>query len=471
MLIAVHAQPKVNQSDSIPTVSNKSLQSFSEKSDRLQRKISGTSTKALSKIEKLESKLFKKLAEQDSLQAKQLAGKAQAWYGQMENSLKNVSEKVKPDAVYIPWLDSVATTLKFLEKIKEGQGINGLPDNNIKQYLGKIDELQNVLNRSNNLGSQLAERKEWVLREMNKLGMVKSLKKYQATVYYYQAQVKEYKELLNRPDELIAKSIHLLQKIPAFNEFYQRNSVLSTLFRMPSSDPNDPAYLQSLAGLQTRNSVGLLVQQRIGGTTPQSAQQQLNQFLQQGQSAMQQLRAKMEGLKQSKEPGDLPTFKPNDQKTKSFFNRIEYGFNIQTQRATSYYPVGSDIALSAGYRINDRSVVGFGMSYLVSWGNDFKHLKITQKGVGFRSFLDWKIKGGLWVSGGYEMNYHFAFSSVRQLRQLDVWQQSGLIGVSKKIPLKSKPLKSTKIQLLWDFLSYHQVPRANPIVFRIGYGF
>jgi len=36
-------------------------------------------------------------------------------------------------------------------------------------------------------------------------------------------------------------------------------------------------------------------------------------------------------------------------------------------------------------------------------------------------------------------------------------------------PLKTKFLKKTKMQLLWDFMSYDQKPRTQPIVFRIGY--
>jgi hypothetical protein len=119
--------------------------------------------------------------------------------------------------------------------------------------------------------------------------------------------------------------------------------------------------------------------------------------------------------------------------------------------------------------MNDKSIIGIGAAYKLGWGHNFRSIRLTQEGAGLRSFVDWKIKGSFWISGGYEMNYKTAFNSIDQLKTLNAWQQSGLLGVSKKVSLKTKFFKNTKLQLLWDFLSYRQVPRTQPIVFRVGY--
>jgi hypothetical protein len=37
--------------------------------------------------------------------------------------------------------------------------------------------------------------------------------------------------------------------------------------------------------------------------------------------------------------------------------------------------------------------------------------------------------------------------------------------------MKSRVFKKTKIQVLWDFLSYTQVPRTQAVLFRVGYDF
>ncbi|HYC29754.1 MAG TPA: hypothetical protein VEB42_13070, partial [Chitinophagaceae bacterium] len=73
-----------------------------------------------------------------------------------------------------------------------------------------------------------------------------------------------------------------------------------------------------------------------------------------------------------------------------------------------------------------------------------------------------------YASGGYEQNYRAAFRSIDQLRQ-NAWQQSALLGISKKYRI-SKKFKGN-MQLLYDFLHAQQVPRAQPVVFRMGYNF
>ncbi|MBL7737786.1 MAG: hypothetical protein JNK14_01115, partial [Chitinophagaceae bacterium] len=164
-------------------------------------------------------------------------------------------------------------------------------------------------------------------------------------------------------------------------------------------------------------------------------------------------------------------FKPNNQKAKSFWQRLEYGTNVQTQKATNFFPVTSDIGLSVGYKLNDKSIIGAGVSYKMGLGTGWNNLRLSNQGVGLRSFIDWKIKGSFWINGGYEQNYRTAFSDFDQLRNFSAWQTSGLVGLSKVVSLKTKFFKKTKVQLLWDFLSYKQVPVAQSILFRIGYNF
>jgi len=88
-----------------------------------------------------------------------------------------------------------------------------------------------------------------------------------------------------------------------------------------------------------------------------------------------------------------------------------------------------------------------------------------------KSYADIKLKGSFWLSGGYEINQRTAFERFDQLRGLNSLQKSGLLGISKTLPVKNKFIKKTKMQLLWDFMSYQQVPVTQPIIFRIGYSF
>jgi hypothetical protein len=115
--------------------------------------------------------------------------------------------------------------------------------------------------------------------------------------------------------------------------------------------------------------------------------------------------------------------------------------------------------------------VGIGVSYKIGWGSGFNHIQVSSQGIGLRSFVDINIKKNTFISGGMEYNYQKPFNTVTQLQQLNDWQKSGLLGIGKIVSLRSKVVKKTKIQLLWDFLSYQQIPQTQPFIFRIGYTF
>jgi hypothetical protein len=127
------------------------------------------------------------------------------------------------------------------------------------------------------------------------------------------------------------------------------------------------------------------------------------------------------------------------------------------------------MGLSIGYRLNSRGTVGIGGSYKLGWGQSINHMKLSSQGASLRSFLDFQLKKSFYLSGGYELNYQQAFTSLSQLSAVSDWTRSGLVGISKIVSLKGRLLKKTKVQLLWDFLSYSQLPKTNPFKFRVGY--
>jgi hypothetical protein len=277
----------------------------------------------------------------------------------------------------------------------------------------------------------------------------------------------EYKEAIKDSKKLERKAIELLSKTKAFQDFMRRNSQLASLFRLPG---NDDASGASLAGLQTRVSVNALIQDRIGSGA--DAQAIFRQNVQSAQAQLSQLKEKIGKYSNgfvgnSSSDIDAPDFKPNEQKTKSFLKRLEYGGNVQSQRARMMFPITSDIGLSLGYKLNDKSIVGIGASYKMGLGKGWNNIKVSNEGVGLRSYVDYKLKKSLFISGGYEQNYRTLFTNVNQLRNYNAWQSSGLIGVSKKYSI-SKKLKGN-VQLLWDFLSYRQVPRTQAVLFRVEY--
>ena len=442
------------------------LDKVSSKASHLEQELDKKTDKALQQMIKQELKMKNKLAKIDSSKAKEIFGDAKQKYNELEQKLQNGTSLNQ----YISSLDTLSTSLKFIQQNQELISKTREAQQKLKEAISKVNGLENQFQKAEEIKKFLKERKQFLKEQLSKLGFAKQLKKINKQVYYYSEQVKEYAAMLKDHKKAERKAIDLLSKTKLFQDFMRKNSMLASLFRIPG-DPNDPAYIASLAGLQTRVQVNNLIQQQIATGGP-NAQQQFQNNMQQAQSQLNELKNKINQFGHGSSDDIIPEgFKPNDQKTKSFLKRLEYGTNVQTQKAQSYFPVTSDIGLSVGYKLNDKSIIGIGASYKLGLGRGWNNIRFTQEGAGLRSYLDWKLKGSFWVSGGYEMNYKTVFNSIAQLQDLKAWSESGLIGMSKVIDVKSKFFKKTKLQLLWDFLSYQQIPRTQPVLFRIGYGF
>jgi hypothetical protein len=457
-----------------PQISPRYIDDISRQANALEKTLDKRTAKALENMRRYEQRIIKKLSITDSVKANQIASELEERYSTLAKQLQLKAENVKN---YIPALDSLGTSIAFLKDNPEFLKNALQMKSKMGDASGKLKDLQYQFDKAENVKKFIQQRKQYYKEQLHNLGFTKQLKKLNKEAYYYSTQVNEYKELLKDKSRAAKKALELLGKTKLFKDFLRKHSQLASLFRLP--DPDDPMLsLANLQGLQTRTQVNNLIQGQIAAGGP-NAQAQFNQGLQDAQAQLNQLKDKLLKLPEFNGNSDdiMPEgFRPNNQKTKSFLQRLELGTNIQSQGRNSFLPITTDIGLSAGYKLNDKSVIGVGASYKLGWGENIRNIKITHQGMGLRSFIDWKIKGSFWVTGGYEWNYRPALQGATitdpggALRNLQSWQQSGLIGLSKQVSVKTKLLKQTRVQLLWDMLSYQQAPRAQPIVFRIGYG-
>jgi hypothetical protein len=431
---------------------------ISSVNDQLTKK----SLKYLAKFQRQEQKLQQKLAK---LHPELPLINANEKYNELSQKIKSktAGETKTASGEYSPYLDSLGSSLSFLKQY------NGISDK-VKEPFAGFTQLQSNLQQSEKIKEFLAERKNQVKELLSKYTEIPgSLKneynKLNKTAYYYSAQVKEYKELLNNPGKLEMKVLSMLNQLPAFQVFIKEHSALSGLFNLPGNYGS----AEALAGLQTREQVEQLITNQVGGGP--NAGQLFGRQVQAGQQQLQQFKDKLNKLGGGSGDIEMPDFKPNNQKTKSFFQRLEYGSNLQTTRGTYNFPTTTDLGLSVGYKLNNKSTIGIGASYKGGWGRDIQHINITAEGMGLRSFFEFKLKKSFYATGGLEYNYQQPFNSIQQIEKKEAWQQSGLIGISKVIDVKSKIFKKTKLQLLWDFLSYQQTIRTQPLKFRVGYNF
>lgn len=446
--------------------------------DRLTRQ----TEKYLQKIARREARLKKKLYRIDSTAAKKLFSDAtQQQYAALAQKLKNDtgSRSMTLSGEYQPYTDSLKTSLAFLQQnpqLLNTAGIStGVPGMTIPPQLqssvSQLQQLQARLQDADQAKAFISQRRDQIrqyLAQYTNLpnSLTKEYQGYNQDLYYYSQQVRQYKDMLNNPGELEKNALALLNRLPAFQSFMKNNSQLTGLFSLPDNYGS----AASLTGLQTRDQVDQLIRGQLSAAGP-NAMSALQSNLQSAQQQMGQFKDKLSQLGGGSGDMNMPDFKPNDQKTKTFLKRLEYGTNLQTARTSYYFPVTTDFGLSLGYKLNNDNTVGLGASYKLGWGSGINHISLSSQGAGLRSFIDIKIKTSFSATGGLEYNYVTPLGSLQQIEHISSWSQSGLIGISKTVSVKSKVFKKTKAQLLWDFLSYQQVPRTQPVLFRIGYNF
>jgi hypothetical protein len=439
-------------------VSPKLIATLSEKADRFQSQLISGSNRYLNRIAKRERALKRKIGKKNRDASNEIFGEVDNTYNKIRSELTDSILSRNPFSnVYNGHLDSIASALKFIKSISSGK----VPGSD--EALSKYVDLQDELNRINSVQNLLKGREEELRSKLAAFGFTKELEKYKREFYYYRSQINEYKELFENPSKLETKILSVASKFPAFRKFFSQHSQLAQIFRLPDADNSD---LTELQGLQTRAQVAQSMEERFGSRS--NVSQTISTGVGDANSQLSEVKNKF-NENSSEFPEDMPGFKPNTEKTKSFLKRIELGSNFQSNRSNSFLPTTTDVGLSIGYKINQKSIAGIGASYKLGWGRDIRHIALTHEGAGLRSFIDVRLKGSFWITGGGEMNYHSSFKEFEQLKNYSAWQKSALAGISKKYQLRRK-LKGN-VQLMYDFLSAKQVPKSQPVIFRLGYNF
>lgn len=450
----------VDSSKNLPLLSNKYISAIKAQTARAEEVLEKKAEKLLLQLQKQEKRLKKKLIVKDSVAAVEIFGNIANRYNDLEQ--KKIIKKELLSS-FVPRVDTLVNTLAFLQ---QNPYLLGHIKNGKEKLIDATEHLNVIkeqLSKAENIRQFIRERRQYLKDQLTKFGLSNQLRKLNKKAYYYSQLIKDYKELLNKPHKIEKQTLGLLNRIPAFRKFIEKNSFLTSLFGNSSYD----IHAVSMVGLQTRSSV----QQRITSSFTEANQnpaQFVSQQLQTASSRLSALQNRISFVDLSGSPEEMPDFKPNTQKTKPLLKRIELGANVQFGKTNRLLPSSGDFAFSLGYKINDNGVIGIGSSYKLGIGF-FERIQFTHQGFGLRSYIDWKIKSGFFFSGGYERNYLPQLNNINLAVQPQVWQESGLIGVSKRYSVGKK--KKMNLQLLFDFLSYRNIPRSQPVIFRTGWIF
>ncbi len=426
--------------------------------DRLTRK----TLKYLRKFQRQEAKLQKRMQQLNPAAA---INKADATYNNFTQKIKSKTGIFGKafSGLYNPYLDTLGSSLSFLKQVKD---IGAQADAPLQSF----NDLESKMQQADDINAFIAERKNQLQQSLSQIsnltpGLKREYDKLNKTAYYYSAELNQYKDMLHDPDKLEQKALSILSRLPAFQKFMKDNSQIAGLFSIPANYSTP----QALQGLQTIDQVQQMIASRIGSGP--NATQMLQSQMQDAIGQLNKFKDKLNQLGSSSGDIEMPDFTPNNEKTKPFLKRLEYGSDLQTTRGSYGFPTTTDLGLSVGYKLNNKGTVGIGASYKAGWGTDISHIHFTSEGMGLRSYFEYNLKKTFYATGGWEYNYQPSLVSQSLAPGTSAWQQSGLIGISKTVDIKSKLFRKTKVQVLWDFMSYYQIPKSQAIKFRVGYDF
>lgn len=455
-----------NRADSIiQTIQDiplKYIKQVDQKIDKYSSRITGRTEKTLAKLSKWENKIRGLLEKVSPETARKLfANEELTFNGMLKKYNEGKAAVGNYKSQYNEYRDKLTTNIEYLNSQKSALDAKFVKPLNVVTQ--KVDKLEDDIANIESVEKFIKQRKKQLIDEAVKyIGKSKYLKKINKESYYYVETLLNYKEIFSDPIRAEESVKGILNKLPAFRDFISKNSMISSLFGNQSSPGQGP----DIAGLQTRQVVNSLISQKIVAGGP-NANAIISQGLQQGKNELKNIKQK---LLKSGSTTELPDFKPNRQKAKTFLQRLEYEFNYQFGKTNSLLPATADIGIGVGYKLNDKSIIGLGIAYKLGLGT-IEKIRFTHEGLGFRSFLDWKFKRQFYASGGFEVNHNYGFSNIRDLRKYDNWTKSGLIGLGKKVSLKTRFTNGTKIEVLYDFLYKSHIPISQPVIFRMGYNF
>lgn len=467
--VSLLGKPSLGQIDSSLVVLNQIPQNYfnqiDKKVEKYDRQITNRTERSLSKLVKWESKIKKTLDKIDPATSKRLFAKKERTFKyilQKINDGKTVKDNYKGS--YSEYRDKISVNLNYLDSKKDSLKTEFVEP--IVKAKNKFQKLDSNVRNSEAIEEMIKQRKKELTSTILNSGIKsKYVSKINKEAYYYSESLRNYKNIFSDPKKSEEVARKLLDKLPAFKKFSSENSEYASLFGFKGNSLNLEEILRT-PGIQTRDEINSFINEKVSSGGPK-AKEYISQNIQKAAGELKKMQTKL--IKQGNSAsGELPDFKPNSQRSKTFAQRIEYSFNTQFNRSNALIPTTTELSFGVGYKLNDRSIFGFGASYKLGLGS-LEHIKFSHEGLGFLSYLDWKLKNQFYASGGFEMKY--CANQNLKLFNAQGWQPAGLVGLSKKIPVKSKRYKSLKVQLLYDILREQKYPRTQSLVFRSGFNF
>lgn len=209
----IHAQ-EASATDKIINFPTTCFSKINDKATFLQEGIDRQTEKYLQRMAKQERQLQKKLMKIDSTAAKQLFANSEKQYQQLAKKLKDTgsAHTTSLKGEYLSGMDSLKSSLTFLRQNNQLLGNNSELQQKVTTSLSNVTALESKLQQTEEVKAFIQERKQQIKTQLSHYtnlpaSVTSCVTDFNKQVYYYNAQIKEYKETLNDPDKVVEKGL------------------------------------------------------------------------------------------------------------------------------------------------------------------------------------------------------------------------------------------------------------------------
>ena len=312
-----------------------------------------------------------------------------------------------------------------------------------------LTRAQQQLNVTQRTKSELLQRKEyWKAQVKEHPEYGKWLGKMEKERYYYTAQVNEYRKVLRDPSAWDDRLMAAVRRDPRWSDF------VATL----------PAKPQNTDKMQPRQLVQQMMQSQAAAIDPDAAKV-IRDAQQKGNELLGNLSNQAASFGNLDNATQVPKFTPNPYKTKSFWERIDVGFNLQFDGRTQFLPSSGVAGAQASFNFDQKFSVGVLANYRFGMG-EIRNIHFSHSGAGYGAFANYKIWKGLGVQAGYERNRR-AEMEMGENRYPAAWTSSALAGLTWEYGI-GKKAKGT-VGVFFDVLYQKHTPETNAVLWRMGW--
>ncbi|MDR2037073.1 MAG: hypothetical protein LBQ60_04040 [Bacteroidales bacterium] len=342
-----------------------------------------------------------------------------------------------------------------LDNLKNAYQFSGqtqiAPPSQVQEGLSGIDKTKQSIHASSQMKNQLHQRTgNWKQCAKGTARNQRIIKKMEKESYYYTAEVNKYRQIIRDPSTLDQQLTDALKQHPQWSSF---------MASLPAK-PQDPEKMQP------KEMIRQMMQSQAGSIDPNATQ-----LIKDAQSKGSELLGTLSGGEGGNidNASQLPGFVPNPYKTKSFWERVDVGFDLQFNKNTYHLPSSGTAGIQIGYHISRKISTGITGSYRFGLGEDIRHIRFSHAGAGYGVFFNYLIKWGFGVQPGFERNWRSSIDTKDGQHFKSAWRSALLLGITKEYRIGKKA--KGNVAVFYDFLHKRQVPHSNAFLWKMGWKF